>query len=574
MSTHVQSSHPADDKMKNFSKKVLFGLAVFVLASFVLGGRASAAPTVQTNPANNISSGQVTLNGLLNPQGVETTFWFEYGISQSLGQVTTQQTVNAYNSQISVYNTIYGLQGNATYYFRLVARDSFGNMAYGQTLNFVATPQLADAMPYVQTLDANVFQNSATLNGQVNLNGLQGSYWFEYGTTPNTGQTIGLAYDSGSGQRTYSTPLGNLIPNQTYYFRAVVRNSYGTSYGVVRSFTVNGGGAINPPPQSGSVATLPATGVGQGGAELRGRVNPANSSITVWFEYGRTAALNGETPRTSAGSGASDIDYMVTLRGLTPGTTYYYRAVGQNQFGLVRGQIASFRTAGTAPSGGGSTPPVVTPPVVTPATSTPSTPATSTPPAAAAGCFKVSPTISSAALAAGQEFTYSLTYKNGCGQTFTNGTLHLTLPLPVEFASTNYPFLTRDGNVITYSLGAIAPNFQGAVTVTGKVKDQVNTGDTLAFQVNLDYTDGRGQSQRASSDLTALVAAGASVDNGTSTLGASVGDALGGLFHSGWFWLILFLILIALFIFWLASRRRADDDEDDDDDDGHSAPAH
>ena len=43
---------------------------------------------------------------------------------------------------------------------------------------------------------------------------------------------------------------------------------------------------------------------------------------------------------------------------------------------------------------------------------------------------------------------------------------------------------------------------------------------------------------------------GVDTSNGTSTLGASAADALSGLFHSGWFWLVLFLILIALFVFW------------------------
>jgi hypothetical protein len=120
--------------------------------------------------------------------------------------------------------------------------------------------------------------------------------------------------------------------------------------------------------------------------------------------------------------------------------------------------------------------------------------------------------------------------------------------------------------VITYNLGVIAPNFQSAVTLDGKVRSQVVNGDSLIFQANITFTDARGVSQNANGFLSVMIvdsATATATTSGTSTLSASAADALSGLFHSGWFWLVLFLILIALFVFWLATRRR--DGEDDED---------
>jgi hypothetical protein len=189
---------------------------------------------------------------------------------------------------------------------------------------------------------------------------------------------------------------------------------------------------------------------------------------------------------------------------------------------------------------------------------------TSTPPTDSQSCFNLSPALSSLQFQGGEEFSYSVTYRNDCGAELTDGTLQITLPLAVEFAATNFPFLSRDGNVITYSIGDIAPNLQATVTVSGMVKEQVNNGDMLVFQSDFNYTSSRGAPQTANAFLSASVFAAEIDAAGTSTLGASVVDTLSGLFYSGWFWLILFLILIALFVFWLATRRRMEDEDEEE----------
>ena len=61
-------------------------------------------------------------------------------------------------------------------------------------------------------------------------------------------------------------------------------------------------------------------------------------------------------------------------------------------------------------------------------------------------------------LSGGQEFTYTVTYRNGCNYNISNAFLKIILPTEVEFIATNYPFFNRDANGISYNLGAVAAN--------------------------------------------------------------------------------------------------------------------
>ena len=100
--------------------------------------------------------------------------------------------------------------------------------------------------PQVQTLYAdNITANSARLNGNLlNLGGANyADVWFEWN---NEGRTswipLALADNGATGIQnlnsisTFSNVLNNLQPNTTYYFRAVARNSAGTSFGAMLSF--------------------------------------------------------------------------------------------------------------------------------------------------------------------------------------------------------------------------------------------------------------------------------------------------------------------------------------------------
>ena len=141
------------------------------------------APTVQTLAATSVTTTSATVNGSVNPNGVSSTFYFEYGTTTSYGTTTTPGNTTV---AINASGPITGLAPNTTYHYRFVAYNS-GGTTYGNDVTFTTSTQPA---PTVQTLAAtSVTTTSATVNGSVNPNGVSTTFYFEYGTTTSYGTT-------------------------------------------------------------------------------------------------------------------------------------------------------------------------------------------------------------------------------------------------------------------------------------------------------------------------------------------------------------------------------------------------
>ncbi len=83
-----------------------------------------AAPTVTTGAANSITTSGATLNGTVNPNGLETSAYFEWGTSTAYGNRTPAQSIPAGTSDVAVSANLTGLSPNTTYHFRIVATNS------------------------------------------------------------------------------------------------------------------------------------------------------------------------------------------------------------------------------------------------------------------------------------------------------------------------------------------------------------------------------------------------------------------------------------------------------------------
>jgi plastocyanin len=86
---------------------------------------ATGAPVVITNGATNLTASSATLNGSLDPHGLPTTVFFQYGTTTSYGSATPaqNQTGNTYRNIIANIN---GLTPHTTYHFRMVATNAGG----------------------------------------------------------------------------------------------------------------------------------------------------------------------------------------------------------------------------------------------------------------------------------------------------------------------------------------------------------------------------------------------------------------------------------------------------------------
>ena len=193
------------------------------------------APIVGTSAANSITENTATLKGTVNPNGLSTHYYFEYGTTSSYGNTTSSSSLSASYSLSTVTKSISGLTPGTTYHYRLVAYNSDGT-DYGQDKTFT-TIEDGDP-PVANTLSAiNITENSATLRGTVNPNGLSTSYGFRYGTTTDYGTSSSSGTVSGSNTTTTVTKtITGLDPNTTYHYQIIAVNSLGHDYGEDRTF--------------------------------------------------------------------------------------------------------------------------------------------------------------------------------------------------------------------------------------------------------------------------------------------------------------------------------------------------
>lgn len=337
------------DRMRGFVHflvVLLFGTALFGCGG---GGGSSPGsstlpPIATTQAATGITTSGAVLNGAVNPNGMATDAWFQYGTDPNLSGADNTAIQAAGNgvADVSVNASVTGLTAGTTWYFRVCASSAAGTV-YGSTVSFATGSP--GAAPTVQTLAASgVGTDNARLSGSVNPNGQATQAWFEWGTDPGlagSSSTSTQSGGSGSSAVVLGASLAGLSSDTTYYYRVVASNATGTSYGLIVSF------ATSPASVPPTVTTLGATGIGQDNAALNGQVNPNGLSTTAHFEWGLDSLLAGadNTPSQGIGSGASNVAVAAGLTGLTDNTTYYYRAVGTNSAGTSKGVIGSFTTA-------------------------------------------------------------------------------------------------------------------------------------------------------------------------------------------------------------------------------------
>lgn len=199
------------------------------------------APTTRSDAATNVSRTTANLNGSVNPNGISSSYWFEYGESTSLGNSTALQSAGNGNASGGVSVSISDLKPLTKYYFRVNAQNQYGTVN-GSILSFTTTGPASPGAASVSTKSAtNIATSSAVANGTVNPNGVETTYWFEYSTDSLLGSLIGsgtahVSAGAGTANVNVKATLTGLAPNTRYYVRLVAQNSYGTVRGDISSF--------------------------------------------------------------------------------------------------------------------------------------------------------------------------------------------------------------------------------------------------------------------------------------------------------------------------------------------------
>jgi len=210
---------------------------------------------ITTASATNITSSSALLNGLVNGSNLYSTYnvetWFEYGTSTNFGYSTVHNNSNSGYASFSA--TVGSLSPNTIYYFRVVGQNPQG-IVYGNTnsfrTNFGDTINTGDGTnvdntyalnPTVATDEAtSVGSRSAKLIALVtNSPSNPASTWFEWGTTPDLGNTTPIISLGTLSSARHINTITGLAPSTSYYFRAVIQNSTSKINGLTLSFTTN-----------------------------------------------------------------------------------------------------------------------------------------------------------------------------------------------------------------------------------------------------------------------------------------------------------------------------------------------
>jgi hypothetical protein len=112
-------------------------------------------------------------------------------------------------------------------------------------------------------------------------------------------------------------------------------NANATSQGQDQTFFIAGQPAIH------GIAAVQVTGTS---ALLQALVNPDGFDSQVHFDYGTTTSSGNSTQAADLGSGTSDLTQGSGLTGLTPNTTYHFRAIAGNVQGTVMSADQTFTT--------------------------------------------------------------------------------------------------------------------------------------------------------------------------------------------------------------------------------------
>ncbi len=284
----------------------------------------------------------------------------------------------------------------------------------------------------------------------------------------------------------------------------------------------------------------------------------SGAQSTGWFEYGETSNLGRETAKANIGSSPT-APFSNVLTNLKPRTTYYCRAVMQNQYGVVKGEIVAFTTKTTAVT---YVKPIVKSPVTKTVTKTnqvlcvDGTYVTVGSKSASEIINNGQKLISlqiekvSGNLTASSVVNYKLTLKNVSDSALTGVTAKVTIPQEIVLTNAsagNYDPITH---VLTVSNITLSPYGEMSINWTGTVAKEAVVGKSM---VTTAYTNYSVPGTTVEDEVTAYVvgsvasSSDAKSDTGSKTvIGAS--DDRGFLPNSLVEWLALIAILFIIFI--------------------------
>ncbi len=172
---------------------------------------------------------------------------------------------------------------------------------------------------------------------------------YSLGSTPCIGPSpadseIGTATKPIESATEVHASLTGLVTLKTYHYRLVATDANGTIESSDHNFSL----LPNLPrvSETSSSDETPTT------ATLKAAINPGLGNTVYRFQYGTSKSYESSTIISPAGSDNSDHVEIAELSGLTPSTTYHFRAVAINYTGTTDGPDQIFTTPSLPTVGG------------------------------------------------------------------------------------------------------------------------------------------------------------------------------------------------------------------------------
>jgi PKD domain/Glycosyl hydrolase family 26 len=193
------------------------------------------APQVSSVTATLDSPASATLAADVNPEDVDTTWYFEYGTTASYGSTSpgAPADIGSGTTSVAVSSELDGLPAGSTYYYALVATNAAGTtISPNHSLRTPDPPTLAG-------VTSSQTSTTAQLLAGIDPHGLATTYRFQWGTSSGSLSSATGWSSAGSGTTGVreTVSLSGLQPDTTYYWDVTATNAAGSVTCTTATFT-------------------------------------------------------------------------------------------------------------------------------------------------------------------------------------------------------------------------------------------------------------------------------------------------------------------------------------------------